>query len=268
MPWSPTNGPSSCRVGDLPAHEARWIIEAVDGATSDLAQAAVQRMVDRRLAGEPIQYVLGSWGFRTLDLFVDRRVLIPRPETEVVAGYALAEVARRHDHDPVRVADLGTGSGAIGLAVAVEAPWTEVWLTDASPDALAVARANLAGVGRAGARVTVSEGPWFDALPNDGRFDVIVSNPPYVAAHEELPPEVADWEPASALVAGPTGREALEHLVAEAPARLASGGSLVLELAPHQAGTVRAAALSTGYVDVAVHPDLAGLDRVLVARRP
>jgi release factor glutamine methyltransferase len=232
-------------------------------------------MVERRLAGEPLQYVLGSWAFRTLDLFVDPRVLIPRPETEVVAGHALAEADRlragrearlRAGGETVRVADLGTGSGAIGLAVAAERPWTEVWLTDVDADALAVARANLAGVGRVGTRVTVSEGAWFDALPDGARFDVVVSNPPYVAADEVLPPEVADWEPASALVSGPTGREALEHLVLQAPRWLAPGGALVLELAPHQAEALRRHAAALGYADVEVHPDLTGRDRVLVCR--
>jgi release factor glutamine methyltransferase len=272
-------GGAAAKSGDaeteLPPHEARWIRESVEGATTPLAEAKVARMVERRLAGEPLQYVLGSWAFRTLDLFVDPRVLIPRPETEVVAGYALAEADRlragrearlRAGGETVRVADLGTGSGAIGLAVAAERPWTEVWLTDVDADALAVARANLAGVGRVGTRVTVAEGAWFDALPDGARFDVVVSNPPYVAADEVLPPEVADWEPASALVSGPTGREALEHLVVEAPRWLAPGGALVLELAPHQADALRGHAAALDYADAEVHPDLAGRDRVLVCR--
>lgn len=251
----------------LPEHELRWIRESVEGATTVLAEAKVARMIERRQAGEPLQYVLGSWGFRTLDLFVDRRVLIPRPETEVVAGHALVEADRVHAAGVgrVRVADLGTGSGAIGLAVAAERPWTEVWLTDASPEALAVARANLAGIGRHGTRVTVAEGSWFEALPPEP-FDVIVSNPPYVAAGEDLPPEVADWEPASALVSGPTGREALEHLVDGAPAHLSAGGALVLELAPHQIDDLQGWAEARGYAEIEVHRDLAGRDRVLVAR--
>ncbi len=252
----------------LPAHEARWIREAVDGATTALAEARVQEMTERRLAGEPLQYVLGSWGFRTLDLYVDRRVLIPRPETEIVAGHALAEGDRVHAEGraPVVVADLGTGSGAIGLALAAERPWTEVWMTDASGEALEVARANVAGLGRDATRVTVAEGEWFEALPEGRAFDVVVSNPPYVAADEVLPPEVADWEPASALVSGPTGREALELLVAEAPRWLRPGGALVLELAPHQVDALRAHAESEGYAEVEVHRDLADRDRVLVCR--
>lgn len=264
--------------------EARWIVETASGhegaehldvadrPVSERGVAAVDRMVARRRAGEPIQYVLGSWSFRTLDLFVDRRVLIPRPETEVVAGLALAEVERRRAAGVERpvVADLGTGSGAIGLAVAVECPAAEVILADASADALAVARANLAGLGRAATRVTVVAGEWFAALPAEARggLDVVVANPPYIGADEDLPASVADWEPASALIAGPTGAEDLEHLVDEAPAWLAPGGALVLELAPAQAAPLADRAGARGFVDVTVHPDLAGLARALVAHRP
>src|SRR5688500_6955983 len=123
-------------------------------------------MAERRLAGEPLQYVLGSWGFRTLDLFVDPRVLIPRPETEVVAGLAIDALA---DLDRPGIAvDLGTGSGAIALSLAAEHwPHVEVWASDASADALAVARANLAALGRRGAVVRLVEGDWFGALPDD-----------------------------------------------------------------------------------------------------
>ncbi len=274
------------RAEGLPTatQEARWIVETASGTAGADHQllataipthrnlAAVDRMVGRRLAGEPIQYVLGSWAFRTLDLFVDRRVLIPRPETEVVAGLAIAEAdrCRAERGGRIRVVDLGTGSGAIGLALAAEREWTEVWLTDASADALAVARANLAGLGRPAARVTVAEGPWFGALPADGRgaLDVIVSNPPYIAAYEELPAAVAEWEPSSALVAGDAGTEDLDHLVDEARRWLAPGGALVLELAPHQAGAVAERARDRGYEEVEVHQDLAGRDRAVVARVP
>ena len=260
-------------AGELGDQEARWIVEEASGydlvevASSPVPQrgmVAVDRMVGRRRTGEPIQYVLGSWAFRTLDLMVDRRVLIPRPETEIVAGHALAELDRTGGR---LVVDLGTGSGAIGLSIAAEREQAEVWLTDASPDALAVARANLAGLGRPAARVTVAEGRWFEALPADakGTFDVVVSNPPYIAEHEDLPASVVDWEPAGALVAGPEGTEDLAHLIDAAPDWLAPGGALVLELAPWQAepmaGRARAA-----FAEVRVEQDLAGLDRVLIAR--
>src|SRR5688500_3110506 len=123
-------------------------------------------MAERRLAGEPLQYVLGSWGFRTLDLFVDPRVLIPRPETEAVAGLAIEALAAIDR--PGLAADLGTGSGAIALAMAAERwPHVQVWATDLSADALAVARANLAALGRRGAVVRLVQGDWFGALPDE-----------------------------------------------------------------------------------------------------
>ncbi len=274
----------------LPAREARWIVDEASGATSaaDLDGLATVRgmarhdaMVERRLAGEPLQYVLGRWAFRTLDLMVDRRVLIPRPETEVVAGLALLEVDRRAagrpdgGGDPVLVADLGTGSGAIGLSVAAERVGTRVWCVDASADAVAVARANCVGLGRPAQRVVVSEGSWFDGLPAElaGRLDVVVSNPPYVAPDDPLPVEVVDWEPDMALFSPDddalgAGTSALRTLVDGAPGWLAPGGALVLEMAPDQTGAMATHAEATGYVDVAVHPDLAGRDRALVARRP
>ncbi len=137
--------------------------------------------------------MLGRWSFRHIDLAVDRRVLIPRPETEVVAGAAI-ELAAAVD-GPRMIADLGTGSGAIGLSAATELPVrdTTVWLTDVREDALAVARANLAGIGRAAVNVRIGIGSWFEALPNDQCFDVIVSNPPYVAVDSpELDESVSD----------------------------------------------------------------------------
>jgi release factor glutamine methyltransferase len=229
------------------------------------------RMLARRTAGEPLQYVLGRWSFRHLDLLVDRRALIPRPETEIVAEAAIAEVDRLRAEagDPAIVVDLGTGTGAIGLSVAAERPGTEVWLTDRSEDALAVARANLAGIGRGATSVRIVAGSWFAALPAEltGRLSVAVSNPPYVAADESLPPEVRDWEPDAALVSGPTGLEALRVLIDGAPTWLVPGGALVLELAPHQAPVLVEAA-STRFTEVHVRPDLTGRDRVLVARRP
>ncbi|HVW32746.1 MAG TPA: HemK/PrmC family methyltransferase, partial [Acidimicrobiia bacterium] len=170
-------------------------------------------------------------------------------------------------------ADLGTGSGAIALTVADEVPAAEVWATDASPAALDVARVNRDRLNvLAAARVHLAEGMWYEALPGAlrGRVTVIVSNPPYVtdAEYAALPPEVRDHEPPTALVAGPTGRECLEHLVAGGTEWLAPGGALVLELAPDQAAPLRAAAEAAGYEAVRVEPDLAGRDRALVARRP
>jgi release factor glutamine methyltransferase len=271
--------------GTSPALEARWIVERASGNEGSdyvlgLDEAATERgvahfdaMLERRLTGEPLQYVLGRWAFRTLDLFVDRRVLIPRPETEVVAGYALDELDRCRSAAlaagrPVVAVDLGTGSGAIGLSLAAERERVEVWLTDASTDALAVARSNLVGLGRPATRVRVVEGEWFAALPAElaGVVDVIASNPPYVPSGDELPASVLDWEPATALFAGPDGLDDLRVLVAEAPRWLAPGGALVVELDPRQAGAVAELALASGFVEAEVRPDLTGRERAVVAR--
>ena len=268
--------------------------------------ASFDRMLGRRAAGEPLQYVLGAWAFRTLDLFVDPRVLIPRPETEIVAGCALDELQRRADElvsgggggvplcsstqakvvaarppappppsaapqgpPMLLAADLGCGSGAIGLSLVAERVDVEVVCTDVSPDALAVASANLAGLGRPAQRVRLAEGSWYEALTDElrGRLDVIVSNPPYIAeGSDSLPREIADHEPPVALYSGGTGLDATSTILAGAPEWLAPGGAVVLELADGTAGRVRELAQSAGLAEVAVHPDLTGADRVLVAR--
>jgi release factor glutamine methyltransferase len=260
-------------------HEARWICEvavALDGTEFDAAldEPATERMVAhldamvaRFRAGEPLQYVLGRWGFRRLDLAVDRRVLIPRPETELVAEAAI-ELARAVGGERT-VADLGTGSGAIGLSLAVELPLagTTVWITDVSDEALAVARANLAGIGRAAVNVHGAAGSWFDALPAGVVFDVIVSNPPYVAEGSPLlDGGVAEWEPATALFAGTDGLDAHRVIVPAARRRLVPGGWLVVEIGTDQGAAVRVLCEAAGFVDVDVRPDLAGHDRIVVAR--
>ena len=285
--WREVLAETTLRLGAVtssPAIEARWIVERASGNEGSEHVLALDRpataramhfhdlMVERRLRGEPLQYVLGRWGFRTLDLLVDRRVLIPRPETEVVAGLAIAEIDRLCATSPervVRAVDLGTGSGAIGLSLAVERERCEVLLTDRSSDALAVARANLTGIGRAATRVTIAQGSWFDALPGDaiGTFDLIVSNPPYVGVGDELDPSVRDWEPTDALFAGEHGLDDLRVIVAGAPAWLSTDGALVLEMAPQQVGAVAALAARAGLEDVEVHCDLAGRERAVVARR-
>ena len=262
-------------------HEARWLCEvaasldanefeqALDEPVTERMVAHLDSMLARYRAGEPLQYVLGRWAFRHLDLLVDRRVLIPRPETELVAEAAI-ELAREVTA-PRRVADLGTGSGAIGLSMAVELPFegTTVWITDASADALAVARANLAGIGRAAQNVMAAEGDWFAALPSGQRFDVIVSNPPYVAeGSADLDASVDDWEPAPALFAGPDGLDDLRRIIAGAPDHLADDGWLVLEIGADQSGPVRELLEATGYTSVQIRQDLAGHDRIASARWP
>jgi release factor glutamine methyltransferase len=274
------------------ASEARWMVEHVSGFdAAELVTAEdepapsrsadhLTELVGRRVAGEPLQYVLGGWLFRGLDLLVDRRVLIPRPESEVTAQVAIDEAvrlgARRGRSDPwsgsattYSIADLGTGSGALALALASELPDAEVWGTDVSDDALAVARANLAGTGLPSTRVRLARGSWFDALPETlhGRLRLVVSNPPYVAESElaELPAEL-QHEPRDALVSGATGMESIEELAREAPAWLDATGTFVCEIAPQQAEAATKVSTAAGFEEVLVRRDLAGCDRVLVAR--
>ena len=218
MRWRDLLALAEERLGDR--NEARRIVERASGfegsefflgldeESTERTEPFFHQMVERRAAGEPLQYVVGRWGFRRLDLFLDRRVLIPRPETEMVVQVALAELAAlAPPSSRPTVVDLGTGSGAIALSIALEAPQAHVWATDVSSDALDVARANLAGLGTlAASRVRLGLGSWFDPLPPllKGHVQLVVSNPPYIADDEELPPEVADWEPRQALRAGPT----------------------------------------------------------------
>jgi release factor glutamine methyltransferase len=211
-------------------------------------------LVARRERREPLADVLGEWGFRRLVLVVDRRVLVPRPETEVVVERCLARLA---GHGEPRVLDVGTGSGAIALALADEHPGARVTATDSSPDALAVARENVA---RTGLRVELREHDLFDGLP-PGEWDLVVSNPPYVQAADlaALPAEVRDWEPRAALV-GDGATEAIARAAAEA---LRPGGALVLEVADGDAGRVAELLHGLGYDDVRVTRDLAGRERVV-----
>jgi release factor glutamine methyltransferase len=263
---------------------ARWLVEdasgrpwpsVLDELVPVLAGQTFLSMLDRRLAGEPLQYVLGHWAFRGLDLMVNHNVLIPRPETEVVVEVALAQLDRAARGAPAgwrpRVLDLGTGSGAIALSIAMERPASQVWATDLSQAALDVASANLAGLGSAaGARAHLAQGTWWEALPPGLEFDLVVTNPPYISNEEMtgLSAEVSGWEPRQALVAGPTGLEALEVILAGCPPWMAPGSSLVAEIAPHQAPVACALARAVGFTEVAVRPDLAGRPRVLEGRRP
>jgi release factor glutamine methyltransferase len=273
-------------------HEARFIIDEVLALGPGLAQPAVvpagaataaRAMATRRAAGEPLQYVFGHWPFRTLDLLVDPRVLIPRPETEQVVEVALAEARRLLGSRPqpgLVAVDAGTGSGAIALALATElgaSALQEMWATDTSAGALAVAAANLEacrGVGGV-APVELVEGSWLAPLPARlrGRVDLVVSNPPYVTEQEwsGLDPEVRA-EPRQALVAGPGldgagGLADVEAVLREARAWLRGPGTVVIELAPQQAEAARNRARQLGYDEVRVESDLAGRPRALVARR-
>jgi len=263
-------------LDDRPA--ARWLCETACGLEGDeftaaLDEAATERMVrhldemvGRYRSGEPLAYAMGRWTFRRVELMIDRRVLIPRPETELVAETAI-ELARRVS--PRRVADLGTGSGAIGLALADELPIdnTEVWLTDASADALDVARANAAGLGRSAANVRFAQGSWWSALPNElrGTFDVVVSNPPYIAVDDaEVDESVREWEPASALFAGADGLDDIRVIMRGAREWLKPGGWLVLEIGYRQGDAVLTLASELGLVNAEVRHDLASHPRIFV----
>ncbi|MDQ2650177.1 MAG: peptide chain release factor N(5)-glutamine methyltransferase [Actinomycetota bacterium] len=272
--WRELRDDARGRLGD--DQEVRWIIEqasglsaaeqaaALDTVADERHAASFEVLVERRFAGEPLQYVLGQWGFRGLDLFVDPRALIPRPETEVVAGFAIDALPPGG-----RVVDLGTGTGAIALSIAAERwPDVEVWATDASADALAVARANLAGLGRRASVVRLAQGDWFAALPPElqGSFDVVVANPPYVPQDALIARQVRDWEPHLALFGGPDGLEHVRPIVAEAPAWLRPGGTLVVEIGDDHGEAVADLARAAGFAEVEVRPDLTGRDRALVAR--
>jgi release factor glutamine methyltransferase len=224
----------------------------------------------RRLNGEPVQYITGRAAFRSLDLAVDRRVLIPRPETEWLVE-AVSEYLATHETPAraPRVLDLGTGSGCIALALAHEHPRAEIVATDASEGALEVARAN-AGALRLAHRVTFLRGEWLDALATDERFDVIVSNPPYIAALDAsaLPRDVHDHEPHAALFGGDDGLADLRTIVDQAPRHLRAGGLLALELAETRAAEV--AGWFEGARDwrgVELRADLSGQPRILLATR-
>ena len=224
------------------------------------AAAAFGALLDRRVAREPVHYLVGEREFWSLPLTVDRRVLVPRPETELVVETALrlAPAARR-------ILDVGTGSGAIAAALARELPAARVWASDVTADALAVARANLA---RHAPGVVLVRGDLLAPF-RTAAFDLVAANPPYVtdAALGGLAPEVRDHEPRVALAAGPDGLAALGRLVAEAPRVLAPGGWLVMEVGAGQAAAVRRLAEASGrYVRIEVVRDHAGIERVLALR--
>jgi release factor glutamine methyltransferase len=282
-------------------HEARFIVDEVSSARPDAASsgpivgplvpeevAVARAMAARRAAGEPLQYVFGHWPFRTLDVFVDRRVLIPRPETEQVVEVALREahcLRRAATADPngpghLVAVDVGTGSGVIALSLARELGadvLAEVWAVDTSTDALAVAAANLDVVRRQDRSVppvSLVRGDWLAALPPRlrGAVHLVVSNPPYVSEDEwiALDPLVRA-EPRQALVSGPgsdgtVGLAGVEAVLVGSLTWLARPGAIVVELAPHQAAAAAHLAREIGYGDVRVESDLAGRDRVLVAR--
>ncbi len=209
-------------------------------------------MVRRRLRREPVAYILGRKGFRHIELEVDRRVLVPRPETELLVELAL-------ELRPRTVLDVGTGSGAIGLAIADELPECEVTATDSSAGALEVARANTRRLGLE-RRVRFAEG----TVPEGEAFELTVANLPYVAEVDwpSLQPEVAEWEPREALLAGPDGLAAIREVVPRVGA-----GTLALEIGAGQAEAVTELLRDAGFVDLRTRRDLAGVERIVWGSR-
>ncbi len=227
-----------------------------DRPLSEAERTVARGLVERRGRREPLAYVLGEWGFRRLVLTTDARALVPRPETEIVVERALALIA---GIDSPRVVDVGTGSGAIALSIVDEHPGALVTATDISPAALSLAREN---AGRLGLEIDLVETDLLAGLA--GRFDLVVSNPPYVTAAElpGLQPEVRDWEPRQALVGGTE----TAGLARAARGVLRPGGSLVLECHEQQSRSVAELLAGLGYLEATISLDLAGRERVVEAQ--
>jgi release factor glutamine methyltransferase len=222
------------------------------------AEGGYEALLTRRARREPLAYILGHWGFRCLTLKTDKRALVPRPETEIVVERALEHL----DGGEPAVLDVGTGTGAIALAIVDEHPGAQVTAIDASKDALALARENLDLLGING-RVRLVEHDLTEGLGHDA-FDLVVSNPPYVEPEdiETLQPEVRDWEPRIALVA----HGATEAVARAATEALRPGGWVVLEIAENQATKVAGLLRDLGYEHLRVSPDMADRDRVIEAQ--
>lgn len=256
-------------VGSSPQLDAEILLHAISGIHRAMAYARpeqlltheqledLQLVVARRERGEPIAYITGTQEFWSMPLEVSPAVLIPRSETELLVERALELVSLEN---PSRVLDLGTGSGAIALAIAHARPHAQVIAVDVSQDALAVAANNQRTLGIRNLEFKHSD--WFNAL-GDQRFDVIVGNPPYIAADDpDVAPNVIAFEPKLALIAGATGLEAIERIVQEAQNHLSVHGWLALEHGWKQAAAVRALLVQQGYSHVRSRPDLAGHERI------
>lgn len=264
---------------DAAALEAEWLLAGAWGCDRSsvlrrvreplpaAVAAAFDALLQRRVAREPLQYILGAWEFWSLELAVGPAVLIPRPETELLVERALAiapTLARAER--PLRLADIGTGSGCIAIALAKHLPQAEVWATDVSAAALAVARANAARHGVAG-RIRFREADLCSGLAAGG-FDLVVANPPYVTTAElaALEPELA-WEPRAALDGGADGLDVYRRLVPMAAATLRPGGWLLLEIGIEQGEALRALLGGGAWEAVAVRDDLTRRPRLVEARR-
>lgn len=238
-----------------------WLFAHAADPLLDEALQQYESLVARRVQGEPVAYLLGRRGFWTLELETTPAVLIPRPETELLVELALARIPADRD---VRVADLGTGSGAIALAIAAERPRVRLVATDISDEALVVAQANADTheIGNAEFRC----GDWLSPLTGE-RFDLIVSNPPYIAADDpHLRQGDLRFEPPGALASGSDGLDAIRSIVSDAPAHLQPGGWLLLEHGWEQGEAVRALLHAAGFIEIVTECDLEGRDRVTLGR--
>lgn len=231
---------------------------------NDAELAAIRELVRRRGRREPMQYIVGFTEFFGLKLKSDRRALIPRPETELLVETVVARCVT----PPGGILDLGTGGGAIALALAKAFPLSRVTAVDASAEALSLAAENAESTGLAG-RVGFVESDWFDRLPAGGTFDLIVANPPYLSAEEAAAaaPEVREHEPAGALAAGSGGFAELGKIAAGSPAFLAAGGMLAVETGIGHHARLASALIDAGYARTESLPDLTGRDRFVLAWR-
>ena len=240
-----------------------WLFAHRDDLAPETGAAAFRSLVDKRAAGEPVAYLTGQRGFWRFDLAVSPATLIPRPETELLVELA---VERLPVDRPLRIADLGTGSGAIALALAFERPRAHVVATDASAAALDVARANAAALQLR--NVEFREGDWLSPLAGE-RFDLIASNPPYIALGD---PHLGEgdlrFEPASALSSGVDGLDALRAITGRAPAHLGDDGWLLVEHGWDQGAAVRGLFAAVGFIEVETARDLEGRDRVTLGCWP
>ncbi len=242
-----------------PLHDRAWLLAHDTGLLTEAQQRSWDHALQRRLQGEPVAYITGHKDFFGLTLKVDARVLDPRPDTEILVEWALELLP---SGQPARVLDLGTGSGAVALALQQQRPAAQVTAVDASADALAVASTNAQ---RLNLPVRCLLSHWMDAVP--GPFELIVSNPPYVA---EGDPHLAalTHEPLQALASGPDGLDDIRQIIAHAPSRLAPGGWLLLEHGWDQAAAVQALLRTAGFVQVQSRRDLGGIERCTGAVMP
>jgi release factor glutamine methyltransferase len=244
-------------------HDRAWLIAHDSDPLPPEVAARWTGLLERRQQGEPVAYLLGEKEFGGLTLAVDARVLVPRPDTEVLVEWALDALPPAGGAGPARLLDLGTGSGAIALSIASRRPDAQVAATDASTDALAVAQANAT---RLGLRVHFAHGAWLAAVPGE-RFHVIASNPPYIPEGDSHLAALRH-EPLTALTAGPDGLTDLRQIVAQATAALHPGGWLLLEHGHDQAVAVRELLSAQGFEAVDSRCDLAGIERCSGGRWP